>query len=142
MPTADGKTRGAASESPALRQGRLKQSIQVGAARGGGGDIRVAAVPGEDVVVLHIAGGPDLTLHPETARDLMLSQSKELKPNRGAKNGNKPEGDPTEVQVPRRLVWEGLEQGVATRSGTRGFLGDVLLSGIDVITSLVTDKAA
>src|SRR5687767_11162336 len=75
--TALGTTRGAtpALLPTGLTQGRVKQSVSVGAPRGGGGEVRVAAVPGEDVVVLQIANGPALMLHPETARDLMLAQS-------------------------------------------------------------------
>ena len=57
-----------------LLHGVVKQSVRVGARRGEGHDVRVTAVPGEDVVVLQIANGPALTLHPETARDLMLAQ--------------------------------------------------------------------
>ena len=59
--------------------------MRVGAQRAGSAaDVRVSATPGEDVVVLHIAGGPSLTLHPETARDLLLAQS-EFKRSRGLK---------------------------------------------------------
>src|SRR5688500_6399713 len=81
-----------------LTLGRVKQSVRVGARRGRGGEVRVTAVPGEDVVVLHIAGGPTLTLHPATARDLMLAQQGELKRSRGAA-GNETPG-PLEVAVP------------------------------------------
>jgi hypothetical protein len=43
-------TRGAAQTPlPAgLPRGRLKQSVRVGAQRGGGGEVRLTAVPGED----------------------------------------------------------------------------------------------
>jgi len=37
--------------------------------------VRVSARPGEDVVVLTIANGPTLVLHPADARDLLLAQS-------------------------------------------------------------------
>ena len=57
-----------------LTRGRIKQSARVGAQRGGARDIRMVAIPGEDVVVLHVAGGPALVLHPESARDLLLAQ--------------------------------------------------------------------
>ncbi len=68
--------RGAAPPSlPAgLTRGRVTQSVRVGAQRGGARDIRITAVPGKDVVVLHVAGGPALVLHPESARDLLLAQ--------------------------------------------------------------------
>src|SRR5262245_45561527 len=65
--------RGAAPEAAPAGQirGRIKESVRVGARRDAG-QVRVTATPGEDVLVLQIAGGPALTLHPETARDLIL----------------------------------------------------------------------
>jgi pimeloyl-ACP methyl ester carboxylesterase/tetratricopeptide (TPR) repeat protein len=135
------KTRGAGGAVPpaGLGQGRLKQSVIVGAQRGGGGDVRVTAVPGEDVVVLHIAGGPALMLHPETARDLLLAQG-ERTSSRSAKEAEEPA--PGEIKVPARLQWRGGEPSAAARGGTRSTIGDVLLSGVDLITDLITDKAA
>lgn len=113
-------------------QGRVKEAVRLSARRGSGEAVRVTAVPGEDVVVLRIAGGPVLTLHPETARDLMLGQG-------GAKrSGNA--AAPREVEVPVQLRWRGLEQAAPTRSG--GFLGEVLLSAFEVVTDLLKDKAA
>ena len=69
-------SRGAAgaSTAPSDLPGRIKESVRVASRRGSGDTVRVSAVPGEDVVVLRIAGGPTLMLHPETARDLMLGQ--------------------------------------------------------------------
>ena len=46
-----------------------------------------------------------------------------------------------EVRVPPRLQWR-LEDAVPSRGATRGFLGDVLVSAIDVVTGLIEDKAA
>ncbi len=136
------RTRGAApAPLPAgLTNGVLKQSVRVGAQRGAGGQVRVTAVPGEDVVVLHIAGGPALTLHPENARDLMLAQQGEIKRTRGARGVDQP--GPNEIQVPAQLRWRGLEQGAPTRGAARGFLGDVLLSAIEVVTGVGKGKAA
>src|SRR5215207_1035042 len=54
---------------------RVRSSVRVGAQRGGGEPVRVSARPGEDVVVLSVANGPTLVLHPADARDLMLAQS-------------------------------------------------------------------
>ena len=141
QPVDAGTTRGAASAPlPAgLPQGTLKQSVRVGTQRGGGSEVRVTAVPGEDVVVFHIANGPELVLHPETARDLMLAQG-EVKRSRGAKGDDEP--GPGEVKVPVQLQWRGLEEDVASRGTTRGFMGDVLLSAVDVVTGLVKDPAA
>jgi hypothetical protein len=123
----------ASSPMPGDLPGRVKDAVRVGARRsGGGGDsVRVSAVPGEDVVVLRLAGGPALVLHPETARDLMLGQG-------NARRSAAPAaGD--DVVVPAQLRWQGLEQAAPTRS--RGFLGDVVLAAFEVITDLVTDKA-
>ena len=128
-----GATRGAAAAAlpSGLTQGQLMHSVLVGAQRGGGGgEVRVSAVPGEDVVVLHIAGGPTLTLHPETVRDLMLAQNGAPAPTRGARGAD---AAPTEVKVQAQLQWRGLEQGVPTRGATRGFMGDVLLQVFDVV---------
>ena len=100
------QARAAATAPPAdSRPGRVKLSVRVGSRRGTGSDeVRVTAVPGEDVVVLHLAGGPSLTLHPETARDLMLAQG-EVKRSRGMRDGKQGEGAPAEVRVPARLRW-------------------------------------
>lgn len=111
--------------------GRVKDAVRVSARRSGEGDsVRVSAVPGQDVVVLRIAGGPALTLHPETARDLMLGQG-------GARRSA---GVPGEVPVPAQLRWQGLEQAAPTRGG--GFLGQVLLQAFEVVTDLFQDPAA
>ncbi|MEP6608105.1 MAG: CHAT domain-containing protein [Burkholderiaceae bacterium] len=134
-----GVTRAAAELPAAAMRGVLKQSVRVGAQRGAGGHVRVTAVPGEDVVVLHIAGGPALMLHPETARDLMLAQQSEIKRGRGRAGVDAP--GPDEVQVPAQLQWRGLEQGAATRGTTRGFLGDVVLSAIDVVAGVAKDPS-
>jgi hypothetical protein len=83
--------------------------------------------------VLCIAGGPELILHPETARDLMLAQG-QAKRSRSAQELD-------EVTVPVQLQWRGLEQGTALRGGTARFLGDVLLSAVHLITGLVKDPA-
>ena len=123
--------------APYSLPGRLKESVRVAARRSGGAatdSVRVSAVPGEDIVVLRIAGGPVLMLNPETARDLMLGQGttrRSASPTAAADSGD--------VPVPAQLRWRGLEQAAPTRSG--GFLGDVLLSGFDVITDLFKDKA-
>ncbi|MGA2128955.1 MAG: hypothetical protein ABSG76_22725, partial [Xanthobacteraceae bacterium] len=135
--TSAGATRGAAPVAlpAALPRGRIKQSVRVGARRGGGLDrIRVNAVPGDDVVVLHIAGGPSLVLHPENARDLLLAQGDVAR----ARN---PDGSaapaPAEIEVAAQLRWRGLAADAATRGA-----GDPMLAGIDVITGLVKDPAA
>jgi hypothetical protein len=102
--------------------------------------VRLIAVPGEDAVVLQIAGGPALVLHPENARDLMLAQQGEIKRSRSAKGAV--ESGPDEVKVPVQLQWRGLEHRTAARGQTRGFLGDVLLAAVHVITGIGTGRAA
>ncbi len=112
-------------------RGTVKTAVTLAAQRGGGETLRAGAVPGEDVVVLHLAGGPSLVLHPETARDLLRGQGSD-------KRGAGPDGE--EVVVPVQMRWRGLEQAAPTRGG--GFLGDVLLSGFEIVTGLFKDEAA
>ncbi len=111
---------------------RVKDSVRVGARRAAGDVVRVTAVPGDDVVVLHIAGGPALLLHPENARDLLRGQGQT---QRGA-----PGADDGDVAVPAQMRWRGLEQAAPTRAG--GFLGEVLLSAFEVLTGFGRDSAA
>src|SRR5215203_4653918 len=135
----ESSTRGAgATTLPPPPIGRIKQSVLVTSARGGGeGQQRVDARPGEDVVVLHIAGGPELWLHPESARDLLMSQYDPGSIARGAE----PQIVDGGVQVPTRLQWR-LEQAAPSRGATRGFLGDVLMRAIRVVTDLGEEKLA
>ncbi len=124
-----GITRGGDEASPLAPSlpGRIKASVRLGASRGPAGEPqRLTAVPGEDVVLLHIAGGPVLMLHPATARDLMLAQGGLA---RGAQAG--------EVTVSAQLRWRGLESGAPTR----GLLGDVVLSAFELLTGAAKDKA-
>ena len=111
--------------------GQVKASVRVAARRGTGDAVRVSAVPGEDVVLLQIAGGPALVLHPETARDLMLGQGTVARSAPGAGGGD--------IAVPSQLRWRGLEQAAPTRSG--GFLGDVVLQVFEVLTGFAKDAA-
>ena len=56
--------------------GTIKHSVLLSSQRAASGaTVPVTAVPGEDLVILHIDGGPSLVLHPENARDLLRSQS-------------------------------------------------------------------
>jgi hypothetical protein len=130
----------AASAAPpeGLSQGRVKDSVQVGAHRGEGGTaVRVEATPGEDVVVLRIANGPALMLHPETARDMLQAQAEALRvtETRGGRGD-----DPLTCHVPARLGWP-LAEGAATRS-SRDLIGDVRIASLDVVTDLLKEKAA
>ena len=122
---------GAAVASASGLPGRVKDSVRVATRRSGGDTVRVSAVPGQDVVVLHIAGGPALVLHPESARDLMRGQGTARRSAAAPASGD--------VEVPAQLRWRALEQAAPTRS--RGFLGDVLLQAFEVITGQVQDHA-
>jgi tetratricopeptide (TPR) repeat protein len=123
-------TRGAAAASIPGLPGRVKENVRMAARRAGSEPLRVTAVPGEDVVVLQIAGGPPLLLHPENARDLLLG------PGSAKRGAVAASGD---VAVPVQLRWQGLEQAAPTR--TRGFLGDVVLSAFQVLTGFAKDSA-
>ncbi|HEX2309530.1 MAG TPA: hypothetical protein VHH91_02335, partial [Vicinamibacterales bacterium] len=102
----------------------------------GEGEVRTTAVPGEDVVVVHVAGGPELWLHPESARELLQSQRDPVR-----ERGGGPPLAPGEVMIPTRLQWR-LEDAAPARGATRGFLGDVFVRAIDVLTGFGEDAAA
>ena len=125
---------GQAQTAVASTRGSVKASVRVGAQRSGGEAIRVVARPGDDVVVLSIANGPTLYLHPEDARDLMRAQSA------GATRSAVTAANDHEVLVSPQLGWPGLEAG-ATRGATRGWMGQVVLAAFEVITGLVKDPA-
>ncbi len=133
-------TRGAAPAAlPAgLVRGELRHSVQLAATRSGGAPSkqRLQAEPGRDVVVLRIAGGPALVLHPEHARDLMRAQQG---PQGTAARGRSQTKAGDDVVVPAELRWQGLERpsqgdaGTRGGTGTRGLLGSVLLAGLDIV---------
>jgi hypothetical protein len=130
-------TRGTIEEGGAdPTTGRVKQAVRVGTDRAGGEAVPVAAVPGEDVVVLEIANGPSLVLHPETARDLMLAQQE---PG-GTRSARAERGEG--IDVPPQLRWRGVEATVPTRGTSRGFLGDVVLKAVRVLTGFGKDPVA
>ena len=133
-----GQEQPAATARSATR-GSVKASVRVGTQRGGGDPVRVTARPGEDVVVLSVANGPTLVLHPADARDLMLAQSATT--TRSSLAGTAPRGAPGEVAVPAQLGWPGLEA-EATRGSTRGWMGQAVLSGFQDVTGLSKDPAA
>ena len=128
----------AVSAAATPTRGSLKAGVRVGTQRDGGAPVRVTARPGEDVVVLTIANGPTLVLHPEDARDLMRAQAGAgTRSAVGAVAGGMAGG---EVLVGAQLGWPGLESG-ATRGATRGWMGQAVLSAFDVITGLLKDPA-
>ena len=124
----------AAGATRGRTQGTVKASVRVGAQRGGGEAVRVTAHPGEDVVVLTIANGPTLVLHPKDARDLMRAQTP------GATRSASDAAKDDEVLVGAQLGWPGLEA-AATRGVTRGWMGQAVLSAFEVVTGLLKDPA-
>ena len=126
---------GQAQAGGAATRGNCKASVQVGTQRGGAEPVRVTARPGDDVVVLSIANGPTLYLHPQDARDLLRAQSA------GASRSAVNAADDSEVVVSPQLGWPGLEAG-ATRGATRGWMGQAVLSAFELITGLAKDPAA
>jgi hypothetical protein len=139
LPIDAGAMRGGAPPLPiALSHGRLRQSVGIGAERGGGMEVRLTAVPGEDLVVLELANGPALVLHPENALLLLKSQARP-----GTDRGVAPrEEAPFEVRLPAQLEWSGLARGTAGTRGATRSLGGVLVSAVHVITDLFQEPAA
>ncbi|MEO5732296.1 MAG: hypothetical protein ABIN96_15495, partial [Rubrivivax sp.] len=133
-PLTTAASRGAAGgqpQPPAL-PGQVKASVRVGTLRDGGAPVRVTAVPGEDIVALHIENGPVLLLHPATARDLVNGAGI---PQRGQA------GDDVAVQV--QLQWPGAGVGAADEvARDLSDVGRVVVSAFQVITGLFKDKGA
>ena len=136
QPMSESTTRGAgAAGASVLPAGEVRVSLRIGNTRSGASTQQVQVVPGQDVVALHIAGGPVLYLHPHHARDLMLAQQRQTL--RGA--------PPASVVVPAELGWPGLEPAGATRGIGGGWASRVLLTAFQVITggaAAMKDSAA
>jgi tetratricopeptide (TPR) repeat protein len=115
--------------------GTVKAAVRVGARRGAGETVRMSARPGDDVVLLHIANGPTLCLHPENARELVQAQVGGTPPT-----GRSQAQVDGEVVVPAQLGWRGLEAAPATRGKLLDWAGGVVLDGIEVVTGLLKDK--
>lgn len=117
--------RGTAGDTPSRPAGQLKASIGVATPQRGSTTAphRLEAVPGVDLVLLHLQDGPMLVLHPANARALLLAQQ-----------GAAQRGGATEVPVPSELAWPGTAQ--------RGLLKKVLLKAIEVLTGVAADQAA
>ena len=109
---------------------RVRASVRVGTERSSGEPVRVTARPGDDVVVMSVANGPTLVLHPADARDLLLAQSTSASASAAAASGapkrmtsTRSTTAPTsgdgasEVLVAPQLGWPGLEA-AATRGST------------------------
>ena len=130
-------TRGTPAQ-PSARPGRVKAAVRVAALRGAADVQRLVAVPGEDIVALHVAGGPVLYLHPANARDLLLAQAAAGATRDRAASIVGAAPPPAEVAVSAALRWRDQEPGAPTR----GLLGDVVLAAVEVLTGLAKDEAA
>lgn len=128
----------AAAAPPLGLGGTLQASVRLGTARGGAAASthRLDARPGRDVVVLHLVNGPSLVLHPSTARALLGAQTAAA-----ARGAAMPHADA--VEVPVQLGWPGLAAlaPAPQRGATRGWLGEVVLAGIDLVTDHLKDRA-
>lgn len=122
---------GALSLPAGLRAGRLAGGVRVAVSRDAS-LTRLEAVPGSDVVVVSIDGGPDLVLHPHTARELLNAQQAPAGPSRGDHRGD--------VVVTPTLRWPAADTGEgATRSRLGDVLGGVLLKAVHVVREVVPD---
>jgi hypothetical protein len=123
-------TRSGGAAAAPYTPGQVKASVRVGTQRDGGAPVLVTAVPGEDIVAVHIENGPVLWLHPATARDLMAGGSQQV-----ARGGPGDGSVPVQVQ----LQWPGADPGAATRD--LADIGHVVVSAFQVIGNLFKDKA-
>lgn len=130
-PTLIGQAPAAADLRKHLPRAALKQSIQIATLRGADSYVTVSAQPGRDVVVVHIANGPSLMLHPETARDLFRAQE-------GTQAGTTRDGTGESLRVPSTLTWA---QG-APSARKRGLLDKVSIAAIEVFSGVSIDEAA
>ncbi len=55
--------------------GTVKAAVRVARRRSDAEVVRIDAEPDDDIVLLHIANGPRLYLHPEDARELLRAQA-------------------------------------------------------------------
>ncbi len=110
---------------------RVVKRVRLGSVRGQASAQSLVARVGQDVVVLHINGGPSLTLHPESAAALMRAQTA----GSTGRSAVLPDGS---VEVPMQLGWPGLEQAAgataAARGASRGWLGQVFASAMEIVT--------
>ena len=129
---AGGASRGGDGPPPAVMPGLVKASVRVGVQRDGGAPVRVTAVPGEDIVVLHIENGPVLYLHPATARDLLRGAKSTTAASRGG-----PAGD--DVAVALELQWPGAGVGTSGSGGGGGGAGANASGGVGAATRGLSD---
>jgi CHAT domain/Lecithin:cholesterol acyltransferase len=130
---------GAGAGPGAALPGQVKGSVIVGTQRDAGALVRLQAVPGEDIVALHIENGPVLLLHPETARTLMQGPTSTSSASQRGGGGG---GD--EVLVQAELHWPGMNSAAGSAPNARGLadIGRVIVSAFQVLTGLVKEPAA
>jgi hypothetical protein len=133
-------TRGGAAAPSATVPGQVKASVRVGVQRDGGAPVRATAVPGEDIVVLHIENGPVLYLHPATARDLLRG----AQATAGGTRGGTAAAGSDEVAVSLELQWPGAGAGSDGAAATRDLadVGRVVVSGFQILSSAYTGPLA
>jgi len=120
--------------------GTVKAAVRVGTRRGASDMVRVTARPGEDIVLLHIANGPTLYLHPDAAAELVRAQAGA--PGAQSRGGGTAPAADGSIAVPAQLRWQALETSTATRGKLTDWLGDVALDAVEVVTGLFKEKAA
>ncbi len=130
-------TRGADGPAAPVMPGQVKASVRVGVQRDAGAPLRASAVPGEDIVVLHIENGPVLYLHPATARDLLRGATSSRGSTRGRAAGD-------DVPVALELQWPGAGAGSDSSGDQRGLadIGRVVISGFQILVSPFKGQAA
>jgi len=98
---------------------------------------RLPAVPGEDVVLLHITGEQELVLvlHPEHALQLLQSQQlvrAQQRQRTRAQPTARDADDPYSVVVPSELDWGDVVADEAARRSLTGVVGKVLLRALEI----------
>jgi pimeloyl-ACP methyl ester carboxylesterase len=85
-------------------------------------------------VAVHLANGPVLILHPDTAK--LMFEAQHNPDSRGAQ-------DPDSVRIPTQLEWDGQAEMLAqSRGASRGIVGKVLVYLIEIVTGVDTDDVA
>ncbi|MFT3820312.1 MAG: CHAT domain-containing protein [Rubrivivax sp.] len=109
--------------------GRSRQVLIDGSRAAGGGAAQhlLQAVDGEDVVRLHIAGGPRLTLHPAHAQALLAQAAGAAPRSAGA--------DPGPTEVPAQIALPDAE-------AARGVVGRIVLQAFEVFKPDLAQGAA
>lgn len=131
VPGHDEQSRSGTSVRPSeLAQATTTRSLRLDVTRGAGALEAVKATPGTDIVMLDIANGPQLYLHPENARDLFLAQQAQRPGQRGATDGH--------VAVPLALGWPDVSQAPGQARG----VANVVTQGFELLAGHYTKPVA